>query len=93
MSAVAKKLATAPPSGQRIRRGPTNLCEPIYEPDLEDANAIDEFRKRPGESWPTAQAMYDDLLGVEKSKRIINDKFRYHWRRRCFCWPDDLRLS
>lgn len=91
MSAAAKKLATAPPSGQRVRRGPTNVCAPIYEADLEDAAAIEEFRNRPGESWATAQTMYDQLAGV--TVRITNDKFRYHWRRRCFCWPDDLRLS
>lgn len=93
MSAVAKKLAAAPPSVDRVRRGPTNVCGPIYEPDIEDAEAINDFRQKPTESWATAQAMYDNLLGVDKGKRITNDKFRYHWRRRCFCWPDDLRLS
>jgi tRNA G26 N,N-dimethylase Trm1 len=90
MSVAAKKLSSAQPSGSRIRRGPTNLCGPIYEPDLEDAEAIQEFRRRPGESWATAQAMFDKLAGVKV--RIPNDKFRYHWRRKCFCWPDDLRL-
>lgn len=90
MSKIASKLTTAPPSGQRVRRGPTNVCGGIYEPDLEDAQAIQEFRSRPNESWSTAQAMFDQLAGV--AQKIPNDKFRYHWRRRCWCWPDDLRL-
>jgi hypothetical protein len=91
MSKIAKKLATAPPTKARIRRGPSNICGPIYEPDLEDAQAIDEFRHRPGESWATAQVMFDDLAGV--TTHILNDKFRYHWKRRCWCWPDDLRQA
>lgn len=91
MSAAAKKLAEAAPTGVRIKRGPENQCAPVYSPDLEDAQAIQEFRIRPGESWATAQAMYDELAGIKT--RIPNDKFRYHWRRRCFCWPDDLRLA
>ena len=91
MSKIASKLAAAPPSAERIRRGPTNLCHSVYEPDLDDANAIDEFRNRPTESWATAQRMFDELAGVTRT--IPNDKFRYHWKRRCFCWPDDLRRS
>lgn len=91
MSKLAEQLAAAPATGVRLRRGPTNVCGPIYAPDIEDAEAIDEFRNRPGESWATAQNRFDKLLGVEKP--IPNDKFRYHWRRRCFCWPDDLRRS
>lgn len=91
MSAAAQKLAAAAPTGARIKRGPDNQCAPVYEADLEDAEAIQEFRKRPGESWATAQTRWDEILGV--SNRIPNDKFRYHWRRRCFCWPDDQRLS
>ena len=91
MSNLAKKLATAPPSGQRVRRGPGNQCAGIYSPDLEDAQAIAEFRSRPGESWRTAQNMFDELAAVTVT--IANDKFRYHWARKCWCWPDDLRLS
>lgn len=91
MSKLAGKLATAQSSGTRVRFGPPNMCEGIYEPDLEDALAIEEFRKRPRESWATAQAMFDNLAGT--TRKIPNDKFRYHWRRRCFCWPDDLRIS
>jgi hypothetical protein len=90
MSKLADKLAASPPSEERVRRGPSNRCSQIYDADLEDANAIDEFRKRPTESWSTAQTRFDKLLGV--TQKIPNDKFRYHWRRRCWCWPDDLRL-
>jgi hypothetical protein len=92
MSAVAKKLAAAPPAPAPPKRhGPANLCGSIYEPDIEDAKAIEEFRKRANESWKTAQRMWDTLVGVEASQRIPNDKFRYHWNLGCGCWPDDLR--
>lgn len=91
MSRFARELASLPPSNERVRRGPANLCAPIYDADLEDAQAIEEFRLRRGESWATAQRKFDEMLGV--SQRIPNDKFRYHWNRRCFCWPDDLRRS
>jgi len=91
MSQAARQLKEAPASAVRVKRGPANVCGPIYAPDLEDAEAINDFRLRPGESWATAQAQYDALLGV--TKRITNDKFRYHWRRRCFCWPDELRQA
>ena len=92
MSKVAGKLSAAPPTQKwAIKRGPTSVCHGVYEPDLEDADAIQEFRLRHGESWATAQVMFDDLAGVQR--KIPNDKFRYHWRRRCYCWPDDLRLS
>lgn len=91
MSKLADQLAATPERAERIRRGPTGVCDGVYAPDLEDADAIEEFRKRPGESWATAQRQYDTLAGTEKT--IPNDKFRYHFRRRCFCWPDDLRRS
>jgi hypothetical protein len=74
-----------------VRRGPTNVCGGVYDADIEDANAIEEFRRRGGESWATAQAMFDKLADVQR--KIPNDKFRYHWRRRCWCWPDELRQS
>lgn len=91
MSSVAKKLAEAPSVPVRIKRGPNNQCRGVYEPDLEDAQAIDEFRHRPGQSWATAQTRFDELL--KPSRHIPNDKFRYHWKRACFCWPDDQRVS
>ena len=89
MSKVADQMAAAPPSGDRVRRGPANVCGGIYDSDPEDAQAIEDFRRRQGESWATAQAMFDQLAGV--TRKIPNDKFRYHWRRKCWCWPDDLR--
>lgn len=91
MSKLAKQLASLPPSQERIRRGPSNVCGPVYEADADDAAAIDEFRHRPGESWRSAQKKFDELLGVERP--IPNDKFRYHWNQRCFCWPDDMRRA
>lgn len=91
MSKLAGKLTAAESSGQRVRFGPPNVCSGVYDADLEDAQAIDEFRRRPNESWATAQAMFDQLAGV--TANIRNDKFRYHWRRKCWCWPDDQRLA
>ena len=91
MSKVAGKLATAPPSGSRVKRGPSSSCYGLYEADLEDARAIEEFRQRPGESWATAHVMCDQLAGIVR--KIPTDKFRYHWRRRCWCWPDDQRVT
>jgi len=91
MSAIAKKLTEARPDPVRHKPGPANKCHRIYKPDPEDAQAIHEFRTRDGQSWATAQRMYDELAGV--TVQIPNDKFRYHWKRRCFCWPDDLRIS
>lgn len=89
MSKYASMLAAATPSGERVRRGPANQCFGIYEPDLEDAEAINEFRQRADQSWATAQVHFDGLAAV--TRKIANDKFRYHWNRKCWCWPDDLR--
>lgn len=95
MSQHAQKLAEAAPSPKRvIQHGPVAKCRPLYgDGDMEDFTAIDEFRNRPNESWRTAQDKWDSILGIPNEKRLTNDKFRYHWKRRCFCWPDELRLS
>lgn len=93
MSSLARKLAATPPSTpvQRVRPGPQPVCRVYGTGDLEDWEAIQEFRNRPTESWRTTQRHWDGLLGI--TQPILNDKFRYHWKRRCSCWPDDLRLQ
>ncbi len=95
MSKFAEKLAAAAPSTKRItQHGPTAKCRPLYgDGDLEDWEAITEFRHRNNESWRTAQDKWDSILGIDVDKQLTNDKFRYHWSRRCYCWPDSLRLS
>jgi hypothetical protein len=47
MSKIADKLNAAPATDKRnIKRGPDAQCYGIYEPDLEDAAAIQEFRRQ-----------------------------------------------
>lgn len=89
MSKLAKKIATSPTSLERVRRGPANLCFALYGAgDLEDWEAIEGLRAQ-GFDWRQVQAHIDELADVKKP--ILLEKFRYHWRRRCFCWPEDLR--
>lgn len=92
MSDLARKLATSPPSKERVQRGPRASCAVYGAGDMEDWEAIDAFRHQPGESWATTQKRWDGFLGLDYPA-VPNDKFRYHWRRRCFCWPDDLRQA
>lgn len=89
MSQLAQKLATAP-APDTIRRGPANQCYPLYGAgDLEDWDAIETLRKQ-GHDWRSVQALVDTQLGVDKP--LVLDKFRYHWRRKCFCWVEGDRL-
>lgn len=89
MSKLARQIAEVAPAQVRTRPGPPNQCLGVYDPDLEDATAIDKFRRREGQSWATAQVMFDSLAGI--TRNIRNDRFRYHWNLRCSCWPDDMR--
>ena len=89
MSALAKKIAELPLSITTPRRGPANTCFPIYgHGDLEDWEQIETLRAN-GYEWRSVQSHVDNILGVERPLALA--KFRYHWRRRCFCWPEDLR--
>lgn len=68
--------------------GPRNQCGPVYGPgNLEDWNAVEALRHRT--SWALAQEHVDKALGV--TDPLPNDYFRYHWRRKCACWPRKLR--
>lgn len=89
MSQLADKIATSPANLERVRRGPANSCFPLYGAgDLEDWEAVEGLRAQ-GLDWRAVQAHIDTLAEVDKP--IPLDRFRYHWRRRCFCWPEDLR--
>ena len=76
---------------ERVRKGPSGVCHGVYPPatDLDDWAEVERLRKAPS-NWREAQVVVDGMLGI--TEPIPNDKFRYHWRRKCFCWPDDLRL-
>jgi hypothetical protein len=90
VSKLAKKIAASETVKVPIRRGPLNVCLPVYGPgDLEDWQAVENVRAQ-GHDWRSVQAHVDRLAGVEKPLPL--EKFRRHWRRRCFCWPEDLRL-
>lgn len=90
MSKLASKIQAAPaPVVKPVKRGPENACFPLYGTgDLEDWEAVEALRG--DRTWREVQDHIDQLAGVEK--RIPLEKFRYHWRRRCYCWPEDLRL-
>lgn len=89
MSKLATKLADAPAPPQ-VRRGPANQCLPLYgEGDIEDWEAVEALKSQ-GHDWRSVQAIVDQAAGVTKPLHL--DKFRYHWRRKCFCWPTEIRL-
>jgi hypothetical protein len=90
VSDLAAKIAETSPVSNPVRRGPIGACS-IYPPgDLDDWNAVEALRAS-HLSWREVQTHIDDLLGVDRPIHL--EKFRYHWRRRCACWPDHLRLS
>jgi hypothetical protein len=71
-----------------VRRGPANACFPLYGAgDLEDWEAVEALCA--DRTWREVQQHVDGL--AEVTKPLPLEKFRYHWRRRCFCWPEDLR--
>ena len=94
MSKLAKKIGS---TGVVItipaRPGPVSKCFPLYgEGDLDDWAAMESYRQGPpGKTWAEVHAFIDDLAGVTKPLPL--HKFKYHWRRRCYCWPEELRLS
>lgn len=89
MSNLASKIAATPtPAAEPVKRGPDNCCFPLYGPgDLEDLAQVESLRV--GRTWRQVQDHVDKLAGVEQ--RLPLEKFKYHWRRFCYCWPVDLR--
>ena len=89
MSKLATKIAKTPAPPQGLNpRGPRNTCFPLYGAgDLEDFEQVEQLRQK--YTWREVQAHVDGILGVSS---LPLEKFRYHWRRRCLCWPEDLRL-
>ena len=91
MSKLASKIQPEGPVVARRPdlRGPRNKCFPLYGTgDLEDWQAVDALRE--SMEWRAVQAHVDQALGIEA--HIDLERFRRHWRRRCDCWPPELKL-
>lgn len=87
MSQLAKKLPTPEAVATRIRRGPSGACD-IYGPgDLDDWAAVQSLRR--GTSWAVTHRAVDEALGINTP--IDQDKFRYHFRMRCWHWTPEQR--
>jgi hypothetical protein len=85
MSALAKKLPAT--VDERVRRGPSGVCDVYGDGDLDDWRAVERLRLNA--SWAAAHRTVDDTLGI--TAPIDVDKFRYHWRRRCWHWTQEQR--
>ena len=86
---LASQLAEVASEGFVNKKGPEPACRPLYGDNAteEDWRAVEELRLRT--SWKFAQETVDQMLEIERPIRL--EKFRYHWRRRCSCWPEDVR--
>jgi hypothetical protein len=90
MSKLATKLPSADEiAATRVRKGPTGACDIYGDGDLDDWRAVEKLRLET--SWSDAQRAVDETLGLHRS--IDSDKFRYHWRRRCWHWTTDQRSA
>lgn len=86
MSSLASKLAAAPLTTAKSRRGPVAACD-IYGPgDLDDYEQVNNRRQLT--SWSETQATVDEIRGV---RSIHLDKFRYHFSAKCGHWTDEQR--
>ena len=87
MSQLANKISDIP-LPEPTRAGPRNACFPLYGTgDMDDWDKVEGLRARL--QWRQLQTHIDQLLDIEEPINL--EKFRYHWRRRCNCWPVDLR--
>lgn len=86
MSKLAAALPEPADITSRTRRGPSGACDIYGDGDLEDWASVE--RLRTGTSWAVAQTEVDQALNI---KPIDSDKFRYHWRRRCWHWTQEQR--
>lgn len=88
MSKLANKLPTADAIATRVRRGPSGACDIYGDGDLDDWRAVEKLRI--DTCWADAQRAVDETLGA---RPIDADKFRYHWRRRCWHWTQEQRQA
>ena len=90
MSALANALSEVDPDDiPRTRKGPEGACAGRYPADVEDWEQVEALRCKV--TWKGAQVVVDDKLGL--TTHVPNDVFRYHWRRKCSCWPVRERQS
>lgn len=88
MSALASALPTPIEAATtRIRKGPSGACDVYGDGDLEDWAAVERLRQAPN-TWDVAQRHVDLALGITS---IDANKFRYHWRRKCWHWTPEQR--
>lgn len=88
MSKLATQLPTADVVATRVRRGPSGACDIYGDGDLDDWRAVEKLRM--ATCWADAQRAVDETLEVDA---IDADKFRYHWRRRCWHWSQEQRQA
>lgn len=87
MSKLANKLPTADEvRTARVRKGPTGACDVYGDGDLTDWAAVERLRL--ATSWASAQRAVDETLNV---KALDENKFRYHWRRKCWHWTEEQK--
>lgn len=86
MSDLARELELIEVDGPGVRRGPANTCSPLYGAgDMVAWDQVERLRAQ-GLTWGEVQHRVDEILGIDRPIPI--SKFIYHWRRRCFCWPE-----
>lgn len=87
MSKLAAQLPTADAVMTRVRRGPSGACDIYGDGDLDDWRAVEKLRL--ATCWTDTHQAVDATLGIDTP--IDTDKFRYHWRRRCWHWTQEQR--
>jgi hypothetical protein len=100
VSKLAKKIAPkgTPATPRRPGApGPRAECARLYRDhaDLADWQAVQYLRETKNAAgvrrdWRAVQIEVDEMLGV--TEPIAKERFRYHWLRRCDCWPPELKL-
>ena len=88
MSRLANLPTADDLSVTRTRRGPSGACDVYGDGDIDDWRRVERLRL--DTCWSDAQKAVDDLLGVDP---INIDKFRYHWRRRCWHWTEEQKRA
>ena len=87
MSKLAAMLPTPDQiERERSRPGRSGACDVYGDGDIDDWRAVERIRLTA--AWVTAQRTVDATLGIEP---VDPDKFRYHWRRKCWHWTTEQR--
>lgn len=89
MSRLAADLPTADQLVTRTRRGPNGACDIYGDGEIDDWRAVERLRQQV--TWAGAQRAVDETLKI--TNPIDFDKFRYHWRRRCWHWTEEQRRA